>query len=471
MHSDGTKQTIQQDITQRKSYLQLTGADFALLAGFAEEAMACISGFIDEMYAHMLSNPEAGKHFQSERHIERVKQLQVSYFQGLFSSNCGEAYYRDRLRIGQAHERIGLEPQWYLSTYSYVLRRLITEIQVRRPGVQGVPLTEALTKLIFYDMGLAIDTYIHAMQKRQGEMVDNFVSTLSQTNESVAQGTTTLRGSLSEQAAASQEQATAIAEISSTLSELRQTAAHTLEQADAVRETAQQSVRTVEDGRVTLSESVEGMKAIRNRVEDIQDKILTLSDHTQQIGDIITTVNEIAEQSKLLAFNASIEATRAGEFGKSFAVVANEMRDLAEQSKQATREVRKLLSDIQKSTNAAVLATEEGCKKAEEGQTHADRASKIIEELGVVIERSAEAGQRISETTLQQETGVSQVAEAMVEIDKTVRTNAEGMAQLQTVTQSLDTTTTQLAEMLEDFKSGKHAVREAEYRHVGDRAA
>ena len=244
-----------------------------------------------------------------------------------------------------------------------------------------------------------------------------------------------------------------------------------MRQAEAVCDAAQQSVRTVDEGRATLSQSVEGMKTIRNRVEVIQDKILALSDHTQQIGDIITTVNEIAEQSKLLAFNASIEATRAGEFGKSFAVVANEMRDLAEQSKQATREVRKLLSDIQKATNAAVLATEEGTRKAEEGQVFADKASQIIEDLGEVIQRSAEAGQLINETTLQQETGVTQVAEAMIEIDQTVRANAESMSELQAVTDKLDNTAASLGEMVEGFSATKTKVREAEYRHAGEQAA
>ena len=457
------------DIKLRKDFLQLTGEDEVYLQAFAEGGIACIVGFIDDMYEFLVNDPSTGHHFQNTRHIDRVKALQVRYFQGLFSGEYGEDYYNERVRIGQAHERIGLEPQWYLGTYNYVLRRLLLAVQ--SSGHPTGPLSEALTKIIFYDMGLAIDTYIHAMQHRQGKMIDGFVQTLGEASEAVGSGTSSLKSSLLEQSSASQEQATAIAEISSTLSELRQTASQTMQQAEAVCETAQQSVRTVDEGRQTLSQSVEGMKTIRNRVEVIQDKILALSDHTQQIGDIITTVNEIAEQSKLLAFNASIEATRAGEFGKSFAVVANEMRDLAEQSKQATREVRKLLSDIREATNAAVLATEEGTKKAEEGQVYADKASQIIEDLGEVIQRSADAGQLISETTLQQETGVTQVAEAMVEIDKTVRVNAESMAQLQQVTDGLDTTAAGLSGMVDEFKDAKTRTHKAEYRHAGAKAA
>ena len=95
---------------------------------------------------------------------------------------------------------------------------------------------------------------------------------------------------------------------------------------------------------------------------NIAETILALSEQTQQIGDIIATVNDIADQSNLLALNAAIEAARAGEAGKGFAVVAGEVRSLAEQSRQATAQVKEILGDIQKATNTAVMVTEEGTK-------------------------------------------------------------------------------------------------------------
>jgi methyl-accepting chemotaxis protein len=467
-----TNEAIAQDIQRRKGFLQLTPEDEALLGSVGVEAAEeIIGGFIEELYDHMGSTAGAGHHFQNAEHIQRIKRLQVRYFCTLFDGEYGEDYYQDRLRIGMAHERIGLGPEWYLGAYSFVLRKLTTLVTTARRGKYPAGLMEAIIKVIFYDMGLAIDTYISAIQARQGEVIDDFVQTLGGTSETLDASTTEMKDSIEEQALASNEQSAAVAEITSSLSELRQTAAQTLSQAGQMMESAERSVQTVDEGRSTLSESVNGMKEVRDQVEVIQDKILNLSDHTQQIGDIIATVNEIAEQSKLLAFNASIEATRAGEFGKSFAVVASEMRDLAEQSKQATREVRKLLSDIRSATHSAVMATEQGCNKASEVQKLADRANTLMASLGSVIHQSEQAGRRITDTVRQQETGIAQVADAMVNIDNTVRTNAESMDTLKAVIDVLAGTTTGLNYTITRFAELKNAERTPEYRLAGARAA
>ncbi|MBL8617210.1 MAG: hypothetical protein JNM72_16490 [Deltaproteobacteria bacterium] len=159
--------------------------------------------------------------------------------------------------------------------------------------------------------------------------------------------------------------------------------------------------------------------------------------HTAQIGDIIATVNEIAEQSKLLALNASIEAARAGESGRSFSVVANEMRDLAEQSKQATRQVRQLLPDIREATGAAVVATEDGIAKVEEGSKLASASGTIMTNLATVVSRPVEASRLIANASRQQGMGVSQVADAMVYIDSAVRNAAVAMDGSKEVVQQL----------------------------------
>ena len=102
------------------------------------------------------------------------------------------------------------------------------------------------------------------------------------------------------------------------------------------------------------------MNHIREQMESIADSVVRLSEQGQAISEIIATVNDIAEESNLLAVNAAIEATRAGEFGKGFAVVAQEVKSLAEQSRQATAQVRTILMEVQKATSAAVMATEQG---------------------------------------------------------------------------------------------------------------
>src|SRR5207245_4303919 len=119
------------------------------------------------------------------------------------------------------------------------------------------------------------------------------------------------------------------------------------------------------EGQQAVAAAVAEMEKLRDQVRSVATTVLALSQQTQQIGDIITSVNEIAEQSKLLALNAAIEAARAGEQGRGFGVVATEVRALAEQSKQATVQVRNILLDIQKATQNAVLVSDEGNRRAE----------------------------------------------------------------------------------------------------------
>jgi methyl-accepting chemotaxis protein len=296
---------------------------------------------------------------------------------------------------------------------------------------------------------------LDAMMKRHSEKIESFAGTLSGNIDGVQSATGTLQVAVTEQALASEEQSRSITEITSALSELRQTANQTHEQADTVVETAQRSVASLEEGQGVMRECVTSLGEIRTGVGQIQDRIQALADHTQQIGDIIATVNEIAEQSKLLAFNASIEATRAGEFGKSFAIVAQEMRDLAGQSKQATREVRKLLSDIQKATEDAVQVTSRGYQQAESGFKLVHRVGEVMDGLGVVVKRSSDAGHRIAQAVQQQRLGVEQVSETMVSIDAAISQSAAQMSNVDEITRRLATTAESLGGLVEELRAMK----------------
>ena len=123
------------------------------------------------------------------------------------------------------------------------------------------------------------------------------------------------------------------------------------------------------------------MFAIRHKIQTIAELILELSDFVQSISSTIGLVEDIAEQTNLLALNAAVEAARAGEHGKGFAVVASEIRKLADESKQATTKIISLINDIQQTANSTVLATEEGTKEIESGLELAHIISENIEQL------------------------------------------------------------------------------------------
>jgi methyl-accepting chemotaxis protein len=194
------------------------------------------------------------------------------------------------------------------------------------------------------------------------------------------------------------------------------------------------------------------MKLIRQRVENIAETILMLSGRTQQIGEIIDTVNALADQSKLLALNASIEAARAGEEGKGFAVVAMEVRQLAEQSRGATARVRDILNEIQQATNTAVMVTEEGSKGAEAGMGLVERAGESIRELSATLEEATQAAVQIAASTHQQTNGMDQLSGAMVQIRQASTQTAAGTQQTERSAQDLMDMAHQLEQTASRYK-------------------
>lgn len=222
-----------------------------------------------------------------------------------------------------------------------------------------------------------------------------------------------IRVAASRQLDAAERQDSVVTQTTATVNEVRATVTETAERAQNVAENAQASIEVSRTGEQAVTDAIDGMNLIRRKVEDIADNILILSEHTQQIGEIIATVNSIADQSKMLALNASVEAARAGEEGKGFAVVAMEVRNLAEQSREATAQVRDILSEIQRATNAAVMVTEEGTKGVDRGVNLVDRAGQTIRELTRTIEENAIAAVQIAASTRQQAVGMDQLTNAM----------------------------------------------------------
>ncbi len=227
----------------------------------------------------------------------------------------------------------------------------------------------------------------------------------------------------------------AVSETLATVQEMQVTVADTAERARVVADAAQQSVEVSQGGQEALADTIAGMETIQQRVENIAGNILALSERTQQIGDIIEAVKKIADQSKLLALNASIEAARAGEEGRGFAVVAREMRHLAGQSREATLQVRDILTEIQQATNTAVMVTEEGSKSAQRGMELVSHAGEAIRDLAATIEEAAQAARHIASITYQQTTSMRQLATAMQSIKQA---SAQTTVSIEQIEQSLD---------------------------------
>ncbi len=287
------------------------------------------------------------------------------------------------------------------------------------------------------------------------EMVDNLRDLATRIRDvvySLSLSSTGILSATTQQASGANEQSAAIVQTTTTVDELKTIAEQSVARAQEVVGASQRTVAVSRAGQRAVQDAVGSMVQIKGRVEGIAENILALSEQTQQIGEIIATVNSIAAQSNMLALNASVEAARAGEYGKGFAVVAVEVRNLAEQSRQATAQVKTILSDIQKATNATVMATEEGTKDVEEGVRLAMQAGEAIEQLTQVIDESAQAAAQMVAGGRQQAAGVDQVALAMRNINQATAQGLESTRQAEKAARGLSDLAGSLAEIVEQYK-------------------
>lgn len=269
----------------------------------------------------------------------------------------------------------------------------------------------------------------------------------------VASSAAEITASTTQVASGSAETAAAVSQTTATVEEIKQTTQVATEKARYVSETAQKTAQVSEDGRRSTAEAIEAMNRIQGQMESIAESIVRLSEQGQAIGEIIATVNDLAEQSNLLAVNAAIEAAKAGEHGRGFGVVAQEVKSLAEQSKQATAQVRSILGQIQKATSGAVLATEKGSQSVEAGVKLFGDVEQSIERLSGSISESAQAAMQISASAQQQLVGMDQVALAMQNINQASTQNVAGTRQAEAAAQSLHGLGQKLKSLVEQYRA------------------
>lgn len=224
-----------------------------------------------------------------------------------------------------------------------------------------------------------------------------------------------------QQAAGITEQATQISQIASSLQELTASSRQIAEGSHQVASSALQATKTAKEGGKIVQESINAIKRIEQTVQATAKKIKGLGESSKKIGKVITAIQEIAEQTNLLALNAAIEAARAGEAGRGFAVVADEIRKLAERSSNSAEEINNLITSIQTETNSTVMAMEDGLRSVEEGVVLITRTGDAFEEIIKTVEYSANISREISLSTEQQTKGNEQLSFAMTNLSQVIK--------------------------------------------------
>lgn len=225
------------------------------------------------------------------------------------------------------------------------------------------------------------------------------------------------------------EQSAAVAEVSATAEELGASSQTTSQQAENTAALANQSLALTEEGIKLASRAYSGIIDMKEKVGAVAEQILRLSEQAEQIGSIAKVVGELASETNMLALNAAVEAARAGEHGKGFAVVASEIRKLADQSKKSAERTNTLVAEVQKATNSAVMATEEGTKTAEGVASIAKQAGESFTSLADVSNKVYENAQQVMLNSKQQSSALGQAAEAMKNLRNGSKEIAAGTAQ------------------------------------------
>jgi len=432
------------DRETRLRFMRIDPTTGSLLRRFWMHVEPRLPVILEGFYKHVTSEPNLARMMGNE--IPRLKAAQGSHWRRLFDGRFDDAYMRGIRAIGVVHNRIGLEPRWYIGGYNYVLGEL-TQLAVHlnrfRPD-HLVSLLKAIESAVMIDMDIAISVYQESMlaerQERQNKLVeaiDDFDGQMKAALETVSGSASTMQSNANALAASAEEssrQANAVAAASEQASANVQTvAAATEELSSSISEISRQ---VAESTRIA-SQAVDQA----NRTNGV---VQSLAERAQKIGDVIKLITDIASQTNLLALNATIEAARAGDAGKGFAVVASEVKNLASQTAKSTEEISLQIAAIQGATQESVGAIQEIA-----GTIAA--VSEIAAAIAAAVEQQGAATKEIARNVQEASTGTHEVSTNISGVSVAANETGQTAVEVLTAAQELSRQSETLRDQVEGF--------------------
>lgn len=380
-------------------------------------------------------------------------QLAVLLLSALFSLACGGglAYVqlqdsRQRQRVAevqrQAAEQQEQDAKRVNDANQAAILRLMNELQMVAEGdlTQEATVTEDITGAIADSVNYTV------------EELRSLVGNVQATATRVAQTTSAVESTSTELLAASNEQLREIRETGQSVVDMAQRINQVSSQAQESAQVARVSLQAAESGLQAVQNAIGGMNAIRDQIQETSKRIKRLGESSQEIGEITELISDITEQTNVLALNAAIQAASAGEAGRGFSVVAEEVQRLAERSADATRQIAALVKAIQTDTQDAVAAMERSTQGVVEGAKLSDNAGTALSEIDSVSRRLAELIEQISDAALREAESANEVAGNIQHIFAVTEQTGEGTRSTAQQVRELSAMAEELRQSVSRFK-------------------
>ncbi len=284
------------------------------------------------------------------------------------------------------------------------------------------------------------------------ENIRTMMQRVAEAVSAAASASAEISASAEEMAAGASQQTEQASEVAAAVEEMSQTISESTRNAKKASELANQSGKTAKAGGAVVSETIEGMNRIALVVKQSAETVQALGRSSDQIGEIVQVIDDIADQTNLLALNAAIEAARAGEQGRGFAVVADEVRKLAERTTKATKEIAVMIKQIQRNTDGAVESMVEGTKEVDAGKKLADNAGASLQEIILSSGSVVDTVMQLAATSEEQAKASDQISRSITSISNVTQETASGTHQIARAAEDLNQLTENLEELVGHFR-------------------